>query len=207
MTRPSRNIDLKLMEAGKAIIMEDGISGLQLRRVADRAHVNLAMIYYHFKDKQDFIQKLMQRIYEEFFEQFTLGIEAESDPEKRLRTAWQVITRHVRTHRRLILSVVRDLLNNQVDVIPFLEKNFSRHLDHLTKAVKDCKKQGLLVNAPLPLLVMFMGLNMVGPNIVLTMLEQTKFSPTVEIFKKAVIPLILSDRMIKERFKALAPEK
>jgi AcrR family transcriptional regulator len=211
MTRPSRNMDQKLLEAGKAIIMEDGISGLQLRRVAERADVNLAMIYYHFKDKQDFIQKLLEKIYEEFFKEFSLEMETESDPEKRLRKAWQVIAQHVRTHRRLILAILRDVLNNEVEIIPFLEKNFSRHINYLVKSVKACKKQGTLAKAPLPLLIMFMGLNMVGPNIVLTILEQTKFNATFEIIKKAAIPLLLSDRMIDERldlvFKALAPEK
>ncbi len=211
MTRPSRNMDLKLLEAGKAIIMEDGISGLQLRRVAERAHVNLAMIYYHFKDKEDFTQKLLQQVYEDFFQKFTLEIEAESDPAKRLRKAWLVISQNVRTHRRLIVALLRDILNDKREVVPFLEKNFSRHVDFLIKAVKDCRKQGQLVDAQIPLLVAFMGLNMVGPNIALTILEQIKLSPAIEVLKKALIPFILSDRMTEKRldlvFKALAPEK
>jgi AcrR family transcriptional regulator len=211
MTRPSRNMDLKLLEAGKAIIMKDGISGLQLRRVAKRAHVNLAMIYYHFKDKQDFTQKLLQQIYEEFFQEFTLEIEAESDPVKRLRRAWLVISQYVRTHRRLIIAILRDILNSKPEVIPFLEKNFFRHIEYLVKTIKDCRKQDQFANIPLPLILVFMRVNMVGTNIALGIFEQTKFSPAIEIMKKVVIPFLLSDQMTEKRldliFKALAPEK
>jgi hypothetical protein len=103
------------------------------------------------------------------------------------------------------------VLNNKTEVLPFLEKNFSRHLQPLLSTIKDCKKNKKLTNIPFPLLLLFMGINMVGPNIVLTILEQTKLSPPMEVFKKAIIPLLLSDRMIKARLdlvlKALAPEK
>jgi AcrR family transcriptional regulator len=211
MTRPSQNIDQKLLQAGKIILAEQGISGLQLRRVAKLAKVNPAMIYYHFKNKQDFAQQVMREVYEDFFNKFSLEIETESDATLRLRKAWRVISQYVRNHRQLIIALLRDILNGNRDIVPFMEKYFSRHIKVLIKSVKDCRKQKRFIKTPMPWLFAFMGLNMVGPNIALGILEHVKFNPPIELLKKALIPVLLSDPLIEKRldlvFKALAPEK
>ena len=46
MTRPSQNTDWRLIRAGRELLPEPGITGLSLRREADRAGVNLGMFHW-----------------------------------------------------------------------------------------------------------------------------------------------------------------
>jgi len=48
MSRPSKNTDKLLIQAGRRLLPETGVSGLSLRRGAQEAGVNLGMFPYYF---------------------------------------------------------------------------------------------------------------------------------------------------------------
>ena len=75
MTRPSTNIDKKLLQAGKDLIPKTGFSGLKVRDVAKKAGANLGMFNYHFGTKDKYIEILIKEVYSEFFVSFKLESE------------------------------------------------------------------------------------------------------------------------------------
>ena len=62
MSRPSRNVDALLLRAGRELYPETGAAGLSIRKVAERAGVNLGMFHYHFRTKEAFVRQLLQAL-------------------------------------------------------------------------------------------------------------------------------------------------
>jgi AcrR family transcriptional regulator len=51
----------------RALFAQSGIAGLSVRKVAERAGVNLGMFHYHFRTKDAFVRALLQRLYDDMF--------------------------------------------------------------------------------------------------------------------------------------------
>jgi AcrR family transcriptional regulator len=68
MTRPSKHLDVAMIEAGKKIIIESGsIRDLTITNICRRAHVNPGMFSYCFKTKDNFLMRLVGSVFDEFY--------------------------------------------------------------------------------------------------------------------------------------------
>jgi AcrR family transcriptional regulator len=48
-----------ILSAARSVFAQRGLDGTSVREVAETAHVNNAMIYYHFKDKEDLYRSVL----------------------------------------------------------------------------------------------------------------------------------------------------
>lgn len=148
--RPSRNLDLALLEAGRELFPERGCAGMSVREVADKAGVNLGMFHYHFKSREAFLRALMQAGYEEMFSRLSLVSEQAGDTTERLRYALRTISRFVRDHRRFVGRLLSDALNGEPVVRDFIRDNLPRHLAVLRGLIAQGQKEGTLAPVPIP---------------------------------------------------------
>ena len=111
MTRPSQNIDKKLLQAGKELIPSMGISGLKIREVTKKAGANLGMFNYHFGTKEKYLEALMIDVYNEFLSDFKLDSEKGESTLERLRSALTGAAYFVRENRMLIAALFEELLS------------------------------------------------------------------------------------------------
>lgn len=153
MPRPSQDQDQALLAAGAALYPEFGCAGLSVRRVAEAAGVNPAMVHYHFGSKDGFLRALLQRHYEEMFSALSLNSQGEADVMERLAAALLGVARFVREHRPLIARVWADAQGGQAVAQDFLRANAPRHLGVLMALMQEAEAQGRL--APQPLLTRF----------------------------------------------------
>jgi AcrR family transcriptional regulator len=63
MPRPARVSPDRILAAAALEFSERGFAGARVDRIARRAHVNKAMIYYHFKSKQALYRTLLRRTF------------------------------------------------------------------------------------------------------------------------------------------------
>lgn len=68
-----------LIAAGRDILSEEGIAGLDLRKVARRAGVSHAAPYRHFSDKQALLAAIAEEGFTELISRMQTAIEAASD--------------------------------------------------------------------------------------------------------------------------------
>jgi len=87
MARPSSGTDIKLKSAGKRLLREKGITGLNVREVCRLAGVNTGMFHYYFGSKEDFLQAVLKEMYAEFMLNFKAGVSAGGTPRQRLACA------------------------------------------------------------------------------------------------------------------------
>jgi len=153
MPRPSQDQDQALLAAGAALYPGLGCAGLSVRRVAEAAGVNPAMVHYHFGNKDAFLRTLLQQHYEEMFSALSLNSQGEADVMERLGAALLGVARFVREHRPLIARVWADAQGGEAVAQDFLRANAPRHLGVLMALIQEAEAQGRL--APQPLLTRF----------------------------------------------------
>src|SRR3954462_5134721 len=128
MARPSRNVDVALLEAGRALFPATGIQGLSVRRVAEHAGVNLGMVHYHFKSKDAFGRALLQQLYDGMFAELELAAAGDARPAEGLRAAANVLARFVRDNRLLLRRLMADAVNSEPLAVEFVRANLPRHI-------------------------------------------------------------------------------
>ena len=151
MSRKSTHTDKKLLQMGRKLIIKKGASQLSIREICDAADVNLGMFNYHFGSKEKFIEKILGDIYEEFLSHFELT-ESKSELDT-LELQLNLLARFARDNRHLILVLLNDILNGEKAVQKFARMKMRRHFSIQAKTIKKGQNSGLLIDAPLPLIL------------------------------------------------------
>ncbi|MFA6003863.1 MAG: TetR/AcrR family transcriptional regulator [Elusimicrobiota bacterium] len=202
MSRPSRNTDRLLLDAGRKLLPQTGVSGLSLRQIAAQAKVNLGMFHYHFGSKQKFARQVLQDLYEEFFRGFSLETHKAAPPEQRLIAALTILARFVRDNRKLILALLQDALNHEPEVIAFAKANAPRHIRIIAGLVRECQKTGALKELPLPTILPYIAAGVIAPNLGVAFLERAAAGSAAGIPLALIRPAVISDQAIAQRIAA-----
>ncbi|MGD9638613.1 MAG: TetR/AcrR family transcriptional regulator [Alphaproteobacteria bacterium] len=174
MTRPSRNQDALLIEAGKKLLPEVGVSGMSLKMVADKAGVNLGMFHYYFKTKSNFISKVLEA-FKEDMNGGDISFPKKADSIEKLKYYLNTMGKSFRDNRQLAIILYRDMLNNDAEVIDFLISNFEKKEELLMQLIKDCQKDGYIPSEiPISQLINFCVSGVKTPIVIAGVLENMK---------------------------------
>ena len=166
MPRPSRNIDELLLQTGRDLLAESGARALSIRKLTQRAGVNLGMFHYHFKSRDNFIRVLLQRMYDEMFASLSVQVERHAASDENLRGAVRVVARFGRDNRRLLLRIFNDALAGDALAAEFLQTNLPRHLHVIVGLIAACQNEGVLRKMPLTQAVAFLAGSVAAPILV-----------------------------------------
>jgi AcrR family transcriptional regulator len=148
MPRPSQNLDLALLQAGRELFPQAGCAGLSVRTVAERAGANPGMFHYHFRTKDNFLRSLLQQVYEDIFAGLSGAVAQQGPAIERLRGALIAAAGLLVTHRRVIARVWMDAVSGEPVATEFLQGNAPRHVGLLLALVQQAQAEGAL--RPLP---------------------------------------------------------
>jgi AcrR family transcriptional regulator len=202
MTRPSNDLDERLLRAGRAIVAARGFGALTVRAAAGRARVNPGMFHYHFRTMRLFKRRLLQDIYEDFFKDFTLATQGAA-PRERLVAALRFLGRFVRDHRDLGLRLVEDALRGDPETIDFLSTNFGRHLSVILDLLRRGQSQGSFRPWAPPLALLTLASAVGVPSLVLAGLKRAGTRRAYGEPLDALERVVLSDEAIDRRVDAL----
>jgi len=142
--------DLKntLIQAGVEILSEEGVGGLSLRKVAQRAGVSHNAPYFHFADKQALIAAISTEGYRSLYEQLIVIRETyQADPRRQLVEAAFMYLRFAQT-RPAHFKVTFSNAVEREEAYPDLVEMADNLISELIKIVGDCQKTGILHPAP-----------------------------------------------------------
>jgi len=195
MPRPSRNVDALLLAAGHDLYADAGAAGLSVRRITDKAGVNLGMFHYHFRTKEQFVRRLLQAMYDEMFANLELAAAAGS-PRDALGAALNVLGRFGRENGRLLRRLVADALADEPLALEFLRANMPRHIGVIVGLVVAGQRAGELRPMPPPQALAFLAGSVAAPVLIGGAIAERALVPGVTIDLAA---LIASDAAIAER--------
>jgi len=149
-TKKYHHGDLKntLIQAGVEILSEEGVGGLSLRKVAQRAGVSHNAPYFHFADKQALIAAISTEGYRSLYEQLVVIHETyQADPRRQLVEAAFMYLRFAQT-RPAHFKVTFSNAVEREEAYPDLVEMADNLISELIKIVGDCQKTGILHPAP-----------------------------------------------------------
>jgi len=193
--RPSRNVDALLLKAGRELYPDTGAAGLSVRKVADRAGVNLGMFHYHFRSKEAFVRQLLQSIYDEMFASLELAASA-GPPRDALRAALNVLGRFGRDNGRLLRRLIGDALAGETVALEFLRANMPRHVRVVIGLIVAGQGDGELRRMPPPQALAFLAGSVAAPVLIGGAIAERALVPGVTVDLAA---MIASDAAIAER--------
>jgi len=158
MPRPSKNLDLALLQAGRALFPTVGCAGLSVRAVAEQAGANLGMFHYHFKTKENFLRTLLQQVYEEMFAGLSGAVTQDGPAIERLRAALNAAANLLLAHRKVFARVWMDAVGGEPVATDFLQRNAPRHIGLLFTLIQQAQDEGSLrALPPIQCVAMLMG--------------------------------------------------
>ena len=144
MTRPSSNLDKKMLKAGKKIVSKEGSEGLSIPKICSIAKANLGMFNYHFGTKENYISIL----YSGFKEEITkfLGIDemGNKNPIEKIRLVTEKFALYISTNPHLARSIFFDGLSNGTKFGDYIERGIIPRYDHLIIPIEEAQKEGYL---------------------------------------------------------------
>ncbi|MEP7276047.1 MAG: TetR/AcrR family transcriptional regulator [Betaproteobacteria bacterium] len=195
MARPSRNVDARFLEAGRDLYPESGVSGLSVRKLAERAGANLGMFHYHFRTKEQFVRQLLQAMYDDMFASLELAAAA-GPPREALRAALNVLGRFGRDNGRLLRRLIGDALAGEPIALEFLRANIPRHIRVVVGLVDAGQRSGVLRRMPAPQAVAFLAGSVAAPVLISGAIAEHALVPGVTPDLAAIVG---SDAAIAER--------
>jgi len=148
MARPSQAQDLTLLASGRALYAQLGCAGLSVRRLAEHAGVNPAMVHYHFKSKDGFLRALLQQMYEDMFAGLSLEAARSGNALQRLEASLLRLAQFVREHRPTVARVWADAQQGEPVALDFMRANAPRHLGLLLALMQEAEGASLLRQQP-----------------------------------------------------------
>jgi len=148
MPRPSRNLDLALLQAGRDLFPLAGCARLSVRAVAERAGANVGMFHYHFRSKDNFLRTLLQQVYEEIFAGLSQAAAGPGKAIDGLRAALVAAAGLLARHRKVIARVWMDAVSGEPVATEFVRRNAPRHIGLLLELVRQAQQEGSLRELP-----------------------------------------------------------
>ncbi len=146
--------DLKnaLIKAGIEILSKEGIEGLSLRKVAQRAGVSHSAPYSHFPDKQSLIAAISTEGFNQLYAELDAAISAHpTDPKEQLKEGAAAYVEFALNNTDTFKIMFSGVLEKEKEYPAFVEissKTFLRVVD----VVQACQGAGLLPSTPAEML-------------------------------------------------------
>ncbi len=119
MPRPARVSPDRILAAAAAEFAERGYAGARVDRIARRARVNKAMLYYHFASKQGLYHTLLRQIFGAIAAQLQAIAAAPAlDPAGKLDAAVATLAAHIEAHRYFPSIMLREMADGGAHLDP-----------------------------------------------------------------------------------------
>ena len=142
--------DLKnaLIKAGVEILAKEGVGGLSLRKVAQRAGVSHSAPYAHFPDKQSLIAAISTEGFNQLYNELEAAIYPHAkSPKKQLVEGAQAYVRFALKNSDTFKIMFSGVLEKEKDYPSFVEIS-SKTFKLVVEVVQACQNAGVLPTAP-----------------------------------------------------------
>ncbi len=123
MATPKEGTADKIRRAADELFCTVGYDGVSVRDVAERAGVNKALVFYHFKSKEELFERVLERYYEAHRRALADAFGAEGDPRERMHRLADAYLDFMAENVRYAVLVQQQIANPETH--PLVEKNLA----------------------------------------------------------------------------------
>lgn len=116
-TEPSRR---RILDAALEEFAEHGLAGGRVDRIAERASVNKAMIYYHFNSKENLYRETIADVYRRALSEIKDRASTQSSFEDLLRDASRIYFKVAGSHAALPRILLRELAEPESEILTMI---------------------------------------------------------------------------------------
>jgi TetR/AcrR family transcriptional regulator len=91
MTGETQDTESKIKEVARRVFLEQGYEGTKIRQIADEAGVNLAMVNYYFRSKEQLFKQIYMETFREFIGRIAVLVNEETPLEVKI---WKIADRY-----------------------------------------------------------------------------------------------------------------
>ena len=198
MTQNSADTRQKLIKAGIYLAKRHGLNGFSVRRLCQRAKVNLGLFNYYFSTFENFHKSLFKDLYGSFIKGFEINLPQELPADKKLEIARKLLCDFVCQNSQILASLIVDVMSGNKKLFGFLKENFTKHLLIINSIVESGKKEKVFKDAE-PLSILLCGVAPVLLPLIVAAVADKIAGPK---YRKKIIPLmkkLTSEKSLKER--------
>ncbi len=155
--------EAKIKEAAKRVFLKQGFEGTKIRQIAEEAGVNVALVNYYFRSKEQLFKSIYMELFKVFFGKMILLLNEETPLEVKI---WKIVDRYTDLIMDNPLMPMFVLSENRADGhMLFKELHVKEviHTAYFTKQLNEETKKGNIREiAPLHVIFSIMG-NVVFP--------------------------------------------
>ncbi|MFN2400008.1 MAG: TetR/AcrR family transcriptional regulator [Gemmatimonadaceae bacterium] len=142
MPRQTSSARDRILDAAELLFARQGFDATSIKDIGGRAHVNSALLYYYFKDKETLYRATLRRLVESLVAEGKQGLDAGATPKAAIRSLIEVQVRFLSTKPHIARLIGRELVDHEAahaeEYIAFLAANLFRRLcDIIAKGQKD----------------------------------------------------------------------
>ncbi|MBN2061095.1 MAG: TetR/AcrR family transcriptional regulator [Deltaproteobacteria bacterium] len=126
-----------ILNAAREIFAEKGFAGARVDEIAERAHVNKAMIYYRLGDKKELYSQALHDILGDAVERITQAIKNDDSAEDKLKKYIRNLSHAMKINPFLPRIMMREIASGGYNLPEVVIKDILRILDVLTGIIKE----------------------------------------------------------------------
>lgn len=198
MPRPNKGTDRLLIETGKKMLLKNGINGLTISAICKKARVNPGMFVYNFKSKEEYLDRVLNEIFEEYL--IPLVPEPATDSVyDNMEHVLFFIAKASAKYPALMIQVGSETLTGDKTLIYAFKERVAQKTRGIFLLFKKAKEQGIIsrqINLPTFIL-------MTWPALIYSSASATKIMTIMPEEDKIDPELMISDEAIKERVRKM----
>lgn len=198
MPRPNKGTDRLLIETGKKMLLKNGINGLTISAICKKARVNPGMFVYNFKSKEEYLDRVLNEIFEEYL--IPLVPEPATDSVyDNMEHVLFFIAKASAKYPALMIQVGSETLTGDKTLIHAFKVRVAKKTRSIFPLFKKAKEQGIIsrqINLPTFIL-------MTWPALIYSSASASKIMKIMPKEDKINPKLMISDEAIKERVRKI----
>jgi TetR/AcrR family transcriptional regulator len=159
MARPARVSPDRILDAAALEFAERGFAGARVDRIARRARVNKAMLYYHFKSKERLYRTLLRRMFRMAADRLNAVAAGDESPAEKIDLAIAGVAAFIKEHAFFPAIMLREIAEGGAH----LDAETLGHLAAVPRAFGAIVQQGINEGAFRPVNPIFAYFSMMAP--------------------------------------------
>ena len=143
-----KNSQRKILDASLMEFAEFGFDGARVDRIAGKAGINKAMIFYYFSSKQNLYRTVIRQAMLDFIPKVRQVIQESSNPGRLFETLPSLYIRYFSKQKDIIKIIVRELIQSPQKIALLINEIFSEVPESpsktLPKVIQNWHRKGLI---------------------------------------------------------------